>query len=123
VGTPWSLRLAWFASNHHRHHHHHQGGSLYGLLVTGAIARTLHDKKFPAIFAPPLVIGGFALAFLYDMAYGSKMIRVRNEAAWIYENERFRFIPPSFTPFAQFWEDEAALFAKTHSNANKRVGW
>jgi len=57
--------------------------------------------------AIPLVLGGFALTYLYDFAYGTKMIRVRKEAEHILEHERERLVPLQSMPARKFWTKEA----------------
>ena len=72
------------------------------------------------MFAPPVLIGGFLLSYLYDFAYGTKLIRIRKEAEHILENERTLLIPPKSMPSRKFWEKEASVIAQ--GGTIKRVG-
>jgi hypothetical protein len=117
------------------------GLGLYALVGTGALVAAVKNRSLPHLLAPPLLIGGFVLSYMYDMAYGSKMLRVRNEAEHIFLHERQRLIPPSFAPFAkagwracgaadarvrawgaQFWVDEERKLALL-PGSDRRVNW
>jgi hypothetical protein len=90
------------------------------MLLFAATAATIEKKAFPKPLAIPIVLGGFALGYLYDFAYGSKMLRVRQEAEYILEKERERLIPPKSMPSRKFWETEAS--ALLQKPPVKRVG-
>eukprot|EP00293_Proteomonas_sulcata_P019220 CAMPEP_0184314160 /NCGR_PEP_ID=MMETSP1049-20130417/71759_1 /TAXON_ID=77928 /ORGANISM="Proteomonas sulcata, Strain CCMP704" /LENGTH=117 /DNA_ID=CAMNT_0026631937 /DNA_START=39 /DNA_END=392 /DNA_ORIENTATION=+ len=80
-------------------------GSLYGTFLTGVTGAALRGKKLPEIVAVPLVLGGFGLINLADMAYGTKLTRVVKEAEHIMEHERYRFIPPKQAPFHKVYTE------------------
>jgi len=60
------------------------GTGLYSIVVLAATQQAVATKQVPKLFVPPLVIGGFVLSYMADMAYGTKMVRVRNEAEVIF---------------------------------------
>eukprot|EP00292_Cryptomonas_paramecium_P014746 CAMPEP_0113673958 /NCGR_PEP_ID=MMETSP0038_2-20120614/7140_1 /TAXON_ID=2898 /ORGANISM="Cryptomonas paramecium" /LENGTH=141 /DNA_ID=CAMNT_0000590461 /DNA_START=87 /DNA_END=512 /DNA_ORIENTATION=+ /assembly_acc=CAM_ASM_000170 len=84
------------------------GCGLYSLILCGATANLIKHRSLPPFIAGPLVLGGFGLSYLADMAYGTKMIRIRQEAEHILANEKVRLVPPASAPFRRFWEIEAA---------------
>ena len=86
-------------------------GSLYTAFVGGATVSKAVGKPVPGIAAVPVVLGGFALANMADMAYGNKISRVVKEAEYIMENERGRFIPPKQAPFAKLYGKEDRALA------------
>mmetsp|Transcript_819 Transcript_819/g.1000 ORF Transcript_819/g.1000 Transcript_819/m.1000 type:complete len:154 (-) Transcript_819:47-508(-) len=94
------------------------GACLYSGLLFGAAASLVKTGKVPAVIRPPLVVGGFALAFFTDFAYGSKLQRVTREAEHILEHERERLVPPNQVPFYKFYEEEAA----SQDKSIERVG-
>eukprot|EP00914_Ancora_sagittata_P019207 GHVO01038320.1.p1 GENE.GHVO01038320.1~~GHVO01038320.1.p1 ORF type:complete len:140 (-),score=24.83 GHVO01038320.1:66-485(-) len=63
----------------------HWFGSFYTLAVAGSVAGFMKQKS-PKIIAP-LVPLTFIFAYQYDLAYGSKMDRMRNEAKVILEEQ------------------------------------
>ena len=69
---------------------------------------------------PPLAILTFVLSYQYDFAYGTKLIRVRQEAEHILEHEREYLIPPKTMPSRKLWEKEAAVIPP--GGPVKRVG-
>ncbi len=83
------------------------GCGLFSLLVVGAAADTIKRKALPPMYIPPLVVGGFVLSYIGDMAYGSKLTRVRQEAEHILVEERTRLVPPSSMPARKLWTKEA----------------
>jgi len=74
-------------------------GSLYACVVTGATVGVIARRPVPPVVAVPIVMGGFALTNMFDMAYGNKLQRVVAEAESIMINEKHRFVPPSQAPF------------------------
>lgn len=84
----------------------HIFGSLWLTLTTGVTIGHLAKKQVPKILFAPVVIGGIVLGNMADMAYGNKLARVNKEAAYILENERYRFVPFPQAPFARFYSDE-----------------
>ena len=87
------------------------GCGLYSLVALGATAATAHAGAFPKVALVPLVVGGFALAYIGDTAYGTKLVRVRHEAEHILANERELLVPPNAMPSRKLWEAEAARLA------------
>jgi hypothetical protein len=85
------------------------GSALYSLLVVGITGEAIKHKSVPRIAIPPLLMGGFVLTWLGDIAYGNKMVRVRHEAEFIQQFERNRLVPPSSMPVRKFWTEEAKL--------------
>ena len=83
------------------------GCGLYSFLVAGAAAQKIKHKILPPTFIPPLVVGGFILSYLGDMAYGNKLTRVRHEAEHILAEERARLVPPCNMPAFKLWTNEA----------------
>jgi len=59
------------------------GAGLYTLLAAAAAANWARTKQPPKMFVPPLVVGGFVLSYMCDMAYGNKMLRVANECVFL----------------------------------------
>jgi len=84
------------------------GSGLYALVVLGAGARAARGQFHPGL-AVPLVLGAFALGYVGDMAYGTKLIRVRQEAEHILEHERTLLVPPKTMPARKNWATEVAL--------------
>jgi hypothetical protein len=83
------------------------GCGLFSILVAGAASETVKNKALPPVYIPPLVLGGFILSYLGDMAYGNKLTRVRQEAEHILAEERTRLVPPSSMPARKLWTKEA----------------
>jgi len=83
------------------------GAGFYSILVLAAAGATHKQKAFPKMMGAPLLVLGTILAYNYDFAYGTKLIRVRQEAEHILENERHRLVPPKTMPTRKFWEKEA----------------
>ena len=50
------------------------------MFLTGITIAKLKGKDVPHLVAAPVVLGAFGLAQVYDMAYGSKLIRVCSAA-------------------------------------------
>ncbi|KAL3937325.1 MAG: hypothetical protein SGBAC_007555 [Bacillariaceae sp.] len=89
----------------------HVFGSLWLTFTSGVTIATLAKKPVPKVLFAPVVIGSVVLGNMADMAYGNKLARVNKEAAYILENERYRFVPFPQAPFARFYSDEErALF-------------
>merc|ERR1712216_923377 len=87
-------------------------GTLYGCIVSAVTLKAVvgGPKSVPPIAAAPIVMGGFMLTNMYDVAYGNKMVRVRKEAENIIEHERHLFVPPQQAPFhSQYPEPELLL--------------
>lgn len=82
------------------------GCGLYSFLFLGATTYFVKHKDLPKPLIPPLVVGGFALLFFGDMAYGNKLRRVANEAEHILKYERDLLIPPPSTPLYKFYEED-----------------
>ena len=89
----------------------HVFGSLWLTLTSGVTVAHLAKKPVPNIIFAPVIIGGIVLGNIADMAYGNKLARVNKEAAYILEQERYRFVPFPQAPFARFYsDDERAKF-------------
>ena len=78
-------------------------GSAWGALVAGFSAAKLAGRNPPSLLLAPIIIGGFQLGNLADMAYGNKLNRVTKEAEHILEHERARLVPMKQAPFAKFY--------------------
>ncbi|GAA6075284.1 plasminogen receptor (KT) [Tachysurus ichikawai] len=85
-------------------------GSFFGLAAVGCTAGAIKRKK-PGLFAP-LVPLGFFLAYQVDMAYGSFIHRMREEAENIMVAEADRLNLPHGPP--TFESIEKARRAKSH---------
>ncbi|KAL7574875.1 hypothetical protein ACA910_010709 [Epithemia clementina (nom. ined.)] len=81
-------------------------GSAWATLVSGVVAVRAMGRPVPGLVGVPIVVGGLVLGNIADMAYGNKLNRVVNEAEYIMEHERARFVPPKQAPFAKFYSDE-----------------
>jgi len=53
---------------------------LYGLLVTGVSAATIKRGHFPVPAIFPLVLMPYAISYQADLAYGTKLERIKAEA-------------------------------------------
>lgn len=62
-------------------------------LFAGLSVAKLAGRPVPSVAVVPVVVGGFLLGNMADMAYGNKLARVTKEAEHILENERVRFVP------------------------------
>jgi len=71
-------------------------GSFYGLTATGLIATFTRTKKPAAII--PLVPLSFIVGYQADLAYGTKLNRIKSEAENILEYERDLIEMPSGLP-------------------------
>ena len=78
-------------------------GSLYSVFATGVLSAKLAGKALPPVLAVPIVMGGFGLANLTDLAYGNKLCRIVKEAEHIMDHERGRLIPPHQAPFSALY--------------------
>ncbi|KAF4077205.1 hypothetical protein AMELA_G00205360 [Ameiurus melas] len=85
-------------------------GSFFGLAAVGLTAGAIKRRK-PGLFAP-LVPLSFILAYQMDMAYGSYVHRVREEAESIMVTEADRLNLPHGPP--TFESIEKARRAKSH---------
>uniref|UniRef100_A0A7S3PS65 Plasminogen receptor (KT) n=1 Tax=Aplanochytrium stocchinoi TaxID=215587 RepID=A0A7S3PS65_9STRA len=94
------------------------GAGVYSFLFLGASANLAKHGSVPTVMKAPLVVGGIGLAFMTDMAYGTKLQRVIREAEYILEHERERLVPPRQVPFYSLYEEEAAA----QDPSVKRVG-
>ncbi len=92
-------------------------GGLYTVFVGAVSLRLLARKPVPGIAAVPAVIGGFGLAYLADLAYGTKMTRVVKEAEHILEHERVRFVPPKQAPFHALYSEQEVSDATQRADA------
>lgn len=63
-------------------------GSLLGLTIN-----FLKTKSFPKVAIPPLYIGGFALAYQYDFAFGNKINRINEMATKLQNSPEYWFSP------------------------------
>ena len=84
-------------------------GTVYSVFASGIMIRAATGASVPGIAGVPLIGGGIALSNLFDMAYGTKMVRVRREAEAILGDERERarlFVPPRQAPFFDKYEEE-----------------
>ena len=89
-------------------------GSVYVTLVTILTAAKLSGRPVPHVAAIPVVAGGVMLGNIWDLAYGTKLIRVVKEAENILANERGRFVPPSQALFYGLYTDaDRAVYAST----------
>jgi len=86
-------------------------GSAWLTLVTGTGIAYALKKPVPPVVGVPIVIGSLILGNVADMAYGNKLNRVVNEAEYIMEYERGRFVPPKQASFSKFYtEDEKSVY-------------
>eukprot|EP00038_Savillea_parva_P020437 m.31365 g.31365 ORF g.31365 m.31365 type:complete len:157 (-) comp4794_c0_seq1:63-533(-) len=83
-------------------------GGLYAAGMTGASFAAMAGK-LPKVAAVPAVVGGFMLANMADMAYGTKLMRVQREAENILAEERAFFVPPNQAPFSYLYSNEQDL--------------
>lgn len=67
-------------------------GGLYSALLTGITVAKLGGKKVPGAAGIPVVVGGFMLCNMADLAYGNKLQRVIKEAEHIMAEERPRLV-------------------------------
>lgn len=81
-------------------------GSAWLILVSGTGIALAMKRPVPPFIGLPIVIGGLALGNIADMAYGNKLNRVVNEAEYIMEFERGRFVPPKQAAFSKFYTEE-----------------
>mmetsp|Transcript_26207 Transcript_26207/g.53265 ORF Transcript_26207/g.53265 Transcript_26207/m.53265 type:complete len:137 (-) Transcript_26207:258-668(-) len=81
-------------------------GGLYTVFLTGLGVGAIARKPIPPAVGVPVILGGFGLANMADMAYGTKLARVVKEAEHIMENERGRFVPPKQAFFNHLYTDE-----------------
>eukprot|EP00656_Telonema_subtile_P008675 TRINITY_DN14050_c0_g1_i2.p2 TRINITY_DN14050_c0_g1~~TRINITY_DN14050_c0_g1_i2.p2 ORF type:complete len:159 (-),score=30.50 TRINITY_DN14050_c0_g1_i2:177-653(-) len=89
-------------------------GGLYTVVVSGITVAVLAKKPVPKLAAIPVVMGGFALTNVADMAYGSKLQRVVKEAEHIMQHERAILVPPKQAPFhGKYTEAERAAYRGT----------
>ncbi|ELU04655.1 hypothetical protein CAPTEDRAFT_111738 [Capitella teleta] len=63
----------------------HWFGSFYALTLVGGVAGFMKQKS--PKFLAPLVPLTFIFGYQYDMAYGSKMDRIRNDARYILDEQ------------------------------------
>lgn len=68
-------------------------GTGYGLILLGATAATIKQKKFPPFAAIPIIFGGLVVGYNYDFVYGDKVNRVQRYYEEIIKNEDYWFIP------------------------------
>uniref|UniRef100_A0A7S1UDC7 Plasminogen receptor (KT) n=1 Tax=Phaeomonas parva TaxID=124430 RepID=A0A7S1UDC7_9STRA len=93
-------------------------GGLYSAFAGAVTLRALTGGRLPGIVGVPLVMGGFGLANLADMVYGTKLVRVRKEAERILDDpyQRARlFVPPKQAPFYEFYGPELPLDEELNS--------
>eukprot|EP00471_Norrisiella_sphaerica_P006128 CAMPEP_0184489918 /NCGR_PEP_ID=MMETSP0113_2-20130426/16658_1 /TAXON_ID=91329 /ORGANISM="Norrisiella sphaerica, Strain BC52" /LENGTH=163 /DNA_ID=CAMNT_0026873577 /DNA_START=52 /DNA_END=543 /DNA_ORIENTATION=+ len=87
-------------------------GGLYSAFLSGVGVAKITGKPVPPVAAIPVVVGGFMLANMTDMAYGTKLQRVVKEAEYLMEHERGRFPPPKQAMFAgKYTEEEKAVYS------------
>ena len=79
---------------------------LYSLYLLSLSVAILSRRNVPKVAGIPILIGGFGLLNMYDLAYGSKLSRVIKEAEYIMDNERWRLIPPNNSPLSSLYEEE-----------------
>ena len=97
------------------------GSALYGVVVLAAAGATARTGKFPGPMSVPLVLGAFGLGYIGDLAYGDKLIRVRQEAEHILEHERQYLVPISVMPARKNWTAEANLIANRQGGGPGRI--
>ena len=68
-------------------------GSIYATFVSGLGVAKMAGKPVSHLAGIPVVIGAVVLGNMADMAYGNKLGRVCQEAEYILDNERPRFVP------------------------------
>mmetsp|Transcript_6137 Transcript_6137/g.15688 ORF Transcript_6137/g.15688 Transcript_6137/m.15688 type:complete len:164 (-) Transcript_6137:1663-2154(-) len=83
-------------------------GGLYTIGCTGATIAGIAGK-LPKVAMVPIVVGGFMITNMADLAYGNKLLRVQREAERIIKEERAFFVPPDQAPFAYLYEPEKSL--------------
>ena len=89
----------------------HVFGSAWLTLVTTVSIAHMAGRKPPSIVGLPIVAGALVMGNMADMAYGNKLARVNQEAAYILEHERARLVPFPQAPFAKFYSaEERAIF-------------
>ena len=81
-------------------------GSAWATLVSGVSVAKLMGRPVPGLVGVPIVVGGLVLGNMADLAYGNKLNRVVNEAEYIMEYERERFVPPKQASFQKFYSEE-----------------
>ena len=81
----------------------------------------MHAGSVPAAAMAPLLVGGFVLTYIGDMAYGDKLIRVRLEAEHILENERELLIPSKSMPARKNWDAEVLKLESRPGGSPGRV--
>mmetsp|Transcript_28850 Transcript_28850/g.40232 ORF Transcript_28850/g.40232 Transcript_28850/m.40232 type:complete len:154 (-) Transcript_28850:137-598(-) len=87
-------------------------GGLYAAFITGVTTAKIAGKSIPPVVAAPIVMGGFMLSNMADMAYGTKLQRIVKEAEYMLEHERGRFPPPKQAIFAdKYTAEEQAVYA------------
>jgi hypothetical protein len=94
------------------------GAGVWLTILTGSTIATVKQGAFPKPAAIPLFFGGVVLANMTDMAYGTKLKRVVQEAEYIREHEREMLIPLKETPFRRLFEEEV----KNDTREASRVG-
>jgi hypothetical protein len=92
-------------------------GVLTPLLVVGALRR-----KNPALLGPLLPLS-FVFAYQWDLAYGTKMVRIRKEAEKILASEQHLLDLPGGAPTVHEIDRAIALQleAEDHDSADKRA--
>merc|ERR1711865_311863 len=81
-------------------------GGLYTTLVGAVTVAKVAGKPVPAPVLIPIVLGGFGLANIADMAYGTKLVRVTREVEHILENESHRLVAPRQIAFYEKFKEE-----------------
>eukprot|EP01134_Creolimax_fragrantissima_P007287 CFRG7287T1 len=81
-------------------------GSLYAGFVASVAVGVMARQPVPKFAAIPIVVGGFALGNIYDIAYGNKLQRVVAEAEYMLHEERHRFVPMEQAIFYNKYTDE-----------------
>ncbi|KAJ3046789.1 hypothetical protein HK097_000516 [Rhizophlyctis rosea] len=66
-------------------------GGIYGAIATAATLALIKHKTIPLPMRIPLVVIPIPGAYFYDMAYGSKMERIRRHQHHILEHEKHWF--------------------------------
>jgi hypothetical protein len=80
-------------------------GGLYAALAPPVIFAALSGKTPKRILAP-VILGGFSLANMYDMAYGNKLVRITQEAELILAENKGRMVPPKQLPFYDLYSKD-----------------
>uniref|UniRef100_A0A0G4I3V5 Uncharacterized protein n=1 Tax=Chromera velia CCMP2878 TaxID=1169474 RepID=A0A0G4I3V5_9ALVE len=86
-------------------------GGLYTFFIGAATGAAAAGKGHPLMLAP-VILGGFGLSNLADMAYGTKLTRVVKEAEHILEHEKGRFVPMKQAMFDKYYGEEERKFHK-----------